>query len=119
MIVKGKREEFNRLLSIQAVSARPGHGVRSPCPPVIADLLRSESTDMNSMIICLIIFAAMIVLFFNRKLPMAFTSLGVVVALFVTGCVDAETVFAGFGNNNVLTMAACSSWPPACPARRW
>lgn len=60
---------------------------------------------MNSMIICLIIFAAMIVLFFNRKLPMAFTSLGVVVALFVTGCVDAETVFAGFGNNNVLTMA--------------
>lgn len=60
---------------------------------------------MNSMIICLIIFAAMIVLFFNRKLPMAFTSMGVVVALFVTGCVDAQTVFAGFGNNNVLTMA--------------
>ena len=60
---------------------------------------------MNSMVICLVIFVVMIVLFFNRKLPMSFTSMGVVVALFVTGCVDAQTVFAGFGNNNVLTMA--------------
>lgn len=36
---------------------------------------------------------------------MAFTSMGVIVALFVAGCVDKATVFAGFGNNNVLTMA--------------
>lgn len=60
---------------------------------------------MNSMVICLIIFAAMIILFFNRKIPMAFTSMGVIVALYVAGCVDKATVFAGFGNNNVLTMA--------------
>lgn len=60
---------------------------------------------MNSMVICLIIFAVMIILFFNRKIPMAFTSMGVIVALFVAGCVDKATVFAGFGNNNVLTMA--------------
>lgn len=60
---------------------------------------------MSSMVICLIIFVVMIVLFFNRKIPMAFTSMGVIVALFVTGCVDAPAVFAGFGNNNVLTMA--------------
>lgn len=60
---------------------------------------------MNSMVICLIIFAVMIILFFNRKIPMAFTSMGVIVALFVAGCVDKATVFAGFGNNNILTMA--------------
>ena len=60
---------------------------------------------MNSMVICLIIFAVMIILFFNRKIPMAFTSMGVIVALDVAGCVDKATVFAGFGNNNVLTMA--------------
>ena len=60
---------------------------------------------MNSMVICLVIFVVMIVLFFNRKLPMSFTSMGVIVALYVTGCVDANAVFAGFGNNNVLTMA--------------
>lgn len=60
---------------------------------------------MNSMVICLIIFAVMIILFFNRKIPMAFTSMGVIVALYVAGCVDKVTVFAGFGNNNVLTMA--------------
>ena len=60
---------------------------------------------MDSMVICLIIFAVMIILFFNRKIPMAFTSMGVIVALFVAGCVDKATVFAGFGNNNVLTMA--------------
>ena len=36
---------------------------------------------------------------------MAFTSMGVIVALYVAGCVDKATVFAGFGNNNVLTMA--------------
>lgn len=60
---------------------------------------------MNSMVICLIIFAVMIILFFNREIPMAFTSMGVIVALYVAGCVDKATVFAGFGNNNVLTMA--------------
>ena len=60
---------------------------------------------MNSMVICLIIFAVMIILFFNRKIPMAYTSMGVIVALYVAGCVDKATVFAGFGNNNVLTMA--------------
>lgn len=60
---------------------------------------------MDSMVICLIIFAVMIILFFNRKIPMAFTSMGVIIALFVAGCVDKATVFAGFGNNNVLTMA--------------
>ena len=60
---------------------------------------------MNSMVICLIIFAVLIILFFNRKIPMAFTSMGVIVALYVAGCVDKATVFAGFGNNNVLTMA--------------
>ena len=60
---------------------------------------------MNSMVICLIIFAVMIILFFNRKIPLAFTSMGVIVALYVAGCVDKATVFAGFGNNNVLTMA--------------
>ena len=60
---------------------------------------------MNSMVICLIIFAVMIILFFNRKIPMAFTSMGVIVALYVAGCVDKATVFAGFGNNIVLTMA--------------
>jgi len=57
------------------------------------------------MTICLIIFVAMIILFFNRKIPMSFTSMGVIAALFVTGCVDKTIVFAGFGNNNVLTMA--------------
>ena len=31
--------------------------------------------------------------------------MGVIVALYVAGCVDKATVFAGFGNNNVLTMA--------------
>ena len=46
---------------------------------------------MNSMVICLIIFAVMIILFFNRKIPMAFTSMGVIVALYVAECVDKAT----------------------------
>lgn len=66
---------------------------------------KNKEVTMNSMVICLIIFAVMIILFFNRKIPMAFTSMGVIVALYVAGCVDKATVFAGFGNNNVLTMA--------------
>lgn len=64
-----------------------------------------KEKPVNTMVICLVIFVAMIILFFNRKIPMSFTSMGVIVALFVTGCVDADAVFAGFGNNNVLTMA--------------
>lgn len=74
---------------------------------------------MNSMVICLIIFAVMIILFFNRKIPMAFTSMGVIVALYVAGCVDKATVFAGFGNNNVLTMAGMFMLLRDFLARRW
>ena len=61
---------------------------------------------MSTMAICLLIFLAMIILFFIKKIPMAYTCMGVIVALFVTGCVDKETVFLGFGNNNVVTMAS-------------
>ncbi len=61
---------------------------------------------MNTMVMCLLIFLAMIILFFIKKIPMAYTCMGVIVALYVTGCVDKNTVFAGFGNNNVVTMAS-------------
>lgn len=61
---------------------------------------------MNTMVLCLLIFLAMIILFFIKKIPMSYTCMGVIVALYVCGCVDKNTIMAGFGNNNVITMAA-------------
>ncbi len=61
---------------------------------------------MSSVTICLIIFAAMIVLFFLNKIPMSFTALGAMILLVLTGCVDSSTALATFGSSTVITMAA-------------
>ncbi len=56
--------------------------------------------------ICLALFVAMLVLFFFNKIPMSFTALGAMVLLVLTGCLDAKTAVATFGNSTVVTMAA-------------
>lgn len=61
---------------------------------------------MSQMSICLIIFVLMVVGFFFKKLSMAFTAMAGVVLLVITGCVDAKTALAAFGNSTVITMAS-------------
>ena len=61
---------------------------------------------MNSMAICLIIFVAMVILFFLNKIPMSFTALGATILLVLTGCVDSATALGTFGSSTVITMAA-------------
>ena len=48
---------------------------------------------MSTMTICLIIFALMVIGFFIKQLPMSFTSMAVLVALVLTGCVTAYFVW--------------------------
>lgn len=60
----------------------------------------------QQMIICFVIFVVMIILFFTNKIPMSFTSLGVMVVLVLFGCVDAGTAIGTFGSNTVITMAS-------------
>ena len=58
------------------------------------------------MTICLIIFALMVIGFFIKQLPMSFTSMAVLVALVLTGCVEAKTALGAFGNSTVVTMVS-------------
>lgn len=46
---------------------------------------------MTQITICLVLFVAMLVLFFTNKLPMSFTALGAMILLVFTGCLDAKT----------------------------
>lgn len=61
---------------------------------------------MTQITICLVLFVAMLVLFFTNKLPMSFTALGAMILLVFTGCLDAKTAVATFGSSTVVTMAA-------------
>lgn len=61
---------------------------------------------MSTMTICLIIFALMVIGFFIKQLPMSFTSMAVLVALVLTGCVEAKTALGAFGNSTVVTMVS-------------
>jgi di/tricarboxylate transporter len=61
---------------------------------------------MSHLAICLAIFVLMIVLFFLNKTPMWVTSLGCVVLLVITGCLDAKTALGNFGSTTVITMAS-------------
>ena len=58
------------------------------------------------MTICLIIFALMVIGFFIKQLPMSFTSMAVLVALVLTGCVEAKTALGAFGSSTVVTMVS-------------
>ena len=61
---------------------------------------------MSQITICLIIFVAMIVLFFMNKIPMSFTAIGAMMLLVLTGCLDGSSAIATFGSSTVITMAA-------------
>lgn len=61
---------------------------------------------MSQITICLVIFVAMIVLFFINKIPMSFTAIGAMVLLVLTGCLEGSTAIATFGSSTVITMAA-------------
>lgn len=59
----------------------------------------------TQMIICLVIFVITLVSYILNKIPMWLTSLLSLAALYVTGCVDANTALAGFANVNTILMA--------------
>ena len=59
---------------------------------------------MTQITICLVLFVAMLVLFFTNKLPMSFTALGAMILLVFTGCLDAP---------QSSPWRPCSWWPPA------
>ena len=60
----------------------------------------------NQLIICIIIFVASLILYGTNKLPMGVVGMSTIVALVMTGCLDAKTALSYFGNNNVVMMAA-------------
>ena len=68
---------------------------------------------MSQITICLVIFVAMLILFFTNKIPMSFTALGAMIALVLTGCLEGSSAIAIFGSSTVITMAPCSWWPQA------
>ncbi len=59
----------------------------------------------TQMIICLVIFAVTLVSYMLNKIPMWLTAMLSMAALYVTGCVDANTALSGFSNNNTILMA--------------
>lgn len=61
---------------------------------------------MSQITICLVIFVAMLVLFFTNKIPMSFTALGAMIALVLTGCLEGSSAIAIFGSSTVITMAS-------------
>lgn len=61
---------------------------------------------MDQITICLVIFVAMLVLFFTNKVPMSFSALAAMVALVLTGCLEGSSAIATFGSSTVVTMAS-------------
>lgn len=61
---------------------------------------------MDQITICLVIFVAMLVLFFTNKIPMSFSALAAMVALVLTGCLEGSSAIATFGSSTVVTMAS-------------
>lgn len=59
---------------------------------------------MSPAIITLLILLVATILFLTEKLPVAVTALLVAVLLFITGVIDAETLFSGFTNNVVILI---------------
>lgn len=58
------------------------------------------------LIICFVVFALSVVSFCWGKLSMATTSMTALVLLMLTGCLDAKTAAANFGNSNALLMVS-------------
>lgn len=66
-----------------------------------------EVRIMNTqLIVCLVIFIATLVSYILNKIPMWLTSMIALLALFITGCIDANGALAGFANVNTILMAA-------------
>ncbi len=59
---------------------------------------------MNTLVICIIIFALSLVSYIINKFPMAITSLLTLIALVVTGCLDGAKAISGFGNSNTVLI---------------
>lgn len=59
---------------------------------------------MSPAIITLLILLLAAVLFLTEKLPVAVTALLSALLLYITGVVDAETIFSGFTNNVVILI---------------
>lgn len=59
---------------------------------------------MDSLVVCIIIFALSLISFALNKIPIALTSLLTLMALVLTGCLDGEAAIATFGNSNAVIM---------------
>lgn len=60
---------------------------------------------MSPLTICLIIFALMVIGFCSGKYSLATISLVSMMALVLTGCMDAKDALTYFSNNNVIMIA--------------
>lgn len=60
---------------------------------------------MSTLTICLIIFVLMIIGFCSGKISLATVSLISMMALVLTGCMDAKDALSYFSNNNVIMIA--------------
>lgn len=59
---------------------------------------------MNTLTICLIIFVLMVIGFCSGKISLATVSLVSMMALVLTGCMDAKDALGYFANNNVIMI---------------
>lgn len=64
---------------------------------------------MSPLTICLIIFALMVIGFCSGKYSLATISLVSMMALVLTGCMDAKDALTYFSNNNVIMIAGMCS----------
>lgn len=69
---------------------------------------------MDPMLITFVVLIVAIVLYATEKIPLAATSILVVIALSVTGVLSASEALSGFSNTTVVLLPAFSCW-----AARW
>lgn len=60
----------------------------------------------DKMTVCLMIFAATVISFIWRKIPMAITAILSMVLYYLSGCIDAKTALSGFANTNTIMIAS-------------
>ena len=63
-----------------------------------------EEVQMSQLTICLIIFAVMVIGFCSGKYSLATVSIVSMMALILTGCMDAKEGLSYFSNNNVVMI---------------
>lgn len=61
---------------------------------------------MPDATITLLVLGAAVVLFIANRLPVGVVALGAAIALYVTGVIDADAAFAGFGSPTIMFIAS-------------